>query len=187
MNSYAKNIAERVASGELQIITEFKGEFNWLSNFYWHYSDELTAEHYFQAAKVERTPGFPMGVHHPKENIGWATVIYNAPTPGKAKRLGRQCPLRVDWEEVKDSMMESVLWNKYINPTLNQWLLATGDIPLEEGNYWHDNYWGNCLCDKCKDLPGLNKLGKMLMALRTRLRGSAWDYTKTEKRRHRDV
>ena len=38
------------------------------------------------------------------------------------------------------------------------------------GNWWHDNYWGNCNCDRCKDIKGQNKLGKMLMDLREEFR-----------------
>jgi len=34
---------------------------------------------------------------------------------------------------------------------------------------WHDNYWGNCYCFKCKDIKGVNKLGEPLMDIRSRL------------------
>ena len=43
------------------------------------------------------------------------------------------------------------------------------DIMLIEGNYWHDNYWGNCLCPKCKEIEGQNQLGKILMKVRSTL------------------
>jgi predicted NAD-dependent protein-ADP-ribosyltransferase YbiA (DUF1768 family) len=41
-----------------------------------------------------------------------------------------------------------------------------------EGNWWHDNFWGDCYCNnksgkhpECLK-PGLNKLGLLLMNLR---------------------
>ncbi len=41
---------------------------------------------------------------------------------------------------------------------------STGEIV--EYNHWHDNFWGDCLCDRCKHIDGENMLGKMLMAIR---------------------
>jgi hypothetical protein len=38
-----------------------------------------------------------------------------------------------------------------------------------EGNNWHDNTWGNCLCDKCKGIEGKNLLGNILMQVREEL------------------
>lgn len=47
-----------------------------------------------------------------------------------------------------------------VEPTSERWR------EIVEGNYWHDNYWGNCTCDKCKNIEGQNKLGKILMKIR---------------------
>ena len=57
-----------------------------------------------------------------------------------------------------------------MNESLKERLLATGDEELVEGNEWHDNYWGNCTCDNCKDIPGRNQLGKTLMKVRADIR-----------------
>lgn len=35
-----------------------------------------------------------------------------------------------------------------------------------EENYWHDNEWGQCLCEKCVEVKGRNLLGRLLMELR---------------------
>jgi len=94
-------------------------------------------------------------------------------TPSQAKKAGRSLQLRPDWEEVKDKVMYDVCRAKFkMNGTLQleEKLLATGDEELIEGNTWHDNYWGNCTCDKCKDIPGRNQLGKTLMKLREDIR-----------------
>ena len=165
MNSYAKNIAERVASGELQIITEFTGEFSWLSNFYWHYSMPYTVEHKFQAGKAKDDPNL-------------FRVIIDAESPGKAKKLGRQAKLPTGWSTRRHIVMRNALLEKFSDPPMRDWLLATMPIPLVEGNHWHDNYWGDCLCEKCSDIPGNNKLGLELMYVRAILAGDQPSYDK---------
>jgi predicted NAD-dependent protein-ADP-ribosyltransferase YbiA (DUF1768 family) len=52
------------------------------------------------------------------------------------------------------------------NADIRKALLATHPQELVEGNYWHDNYWGNCLCPKCTHIEGQNHLGKLLMKIR---------------------
>ena len=140
------------------MIDFFDGEYAFLSNFYnasCIFEEKLypTVEHAFQAAKsldqAERD---------------W---IAAAGSPGLAKRLGRRVNLRPDWEKVKFDVMEECLRSKFADPVLKQKLLATGDEELVEGNYWHDNTYGNCSCEKCKDIIGRNMLGNILMKLRT--------------------
>ena len=48
-------------------------------------------------------------------------------------------------------------------------LLSTSNATLVEGNWWHDNFWGDCYCPKCKGIPGANTLGRLLMELRSKL------------------
>ena len=52
------------------------------------------------------------------------------------------------------------------NPDLAKRLLDTGDEILEEGNTWHDTYWGVDL----KTGEGKNMLGSILMRVRNELR-----------------
>jgi len=87
---------------------------------------------------------------------------------GKAKRLGRTVKLRPDWEYVKDEIMCKLLRRKFARPELGDLLLSTWGKQLIEGNYWHDNYWGVCHCDKCLG-KGKNKLGNLLMKIREEL------------------
>jgi ribA/ribD-fused uncharacterized protein len=141
----------------------FDGEFAFLSNFYPSPISDgnlifPTVEHMFQAAKTV--------------NIEEYEEIAAADTPGRAKRLGRKVTLREDWEEVKDEMMYQALWLKFSIPELREKLLATGDKELIEGNTWHDNTWGDCSCDHCKDIKGKNKLGKLLMQIREEIKSS---------------
>ena len=140
------------------MIDFFDGEYAFLSNFYnasCIFEEKLypTVEHVFQAAK---------SLDHAERD--W---IAAAGSPGLAKRLGRRINLRPDWEKVKFDVMEECLRSKFADSALKQKLLTTSDEELVEGNYWHDNTWGNCSCEKCKDIIGRNMLGNILMKLRT--------------------
>ncbi len=95
-----------------------------------------TVEHAYQAAKV-LSPRM-------------REVIANAATPGTAKRIGQAVDLRKDWEDVKYDIMLTLLREKFDIPELTARLDGTGDARLVEGNVWHDNVWGVCVCHKCK-------------------------------------
>lgn len=142
------------------MIVEFDGEYEFLSNFYHSpfTHDGIsypTNEHFFQAMKTL--------------DIDTRKAIAAAPTPGAAKRMGRHVPLRPDWEKVKVYYMELGLRLKFANKTLAEKLIATGDEELVEGNWWHDNTWGNCHCPQCSRIGGRNLLGMLLMELRKEL------------------
>ena len=143
------------------VISSFRDQYRFLSNFYkcpLEY-DGLTypnAEAAFQAQKCSDPAG----------RIRY-TQIKN---PVIAKRLGRHETLPADWESTCFDIMSAILHQKFANPELARQLLATGDAYLEEGNHWHDNRWGHCTCDKCRDKEGQNWLGKILMGIRDELR-----------------
>jgi hypothetical protein len=132
------------------MIRIFNGKNKFLSNFHWH--EGWTVEHVFQAAKT-----------HDHLHKG---RILAAKTPKEAKKFGRGAPLRLDWEDVKEEVMLQALRQKFAIPELRRQLLDTGYQELEEGNYWHDNEWGNCYCMKCRTIAGKNKLGILLMQVR---------------------
>ena len=144
-------------------IDSFSGEYDFLSNFSYspitRYGISVpTAEHAFQMLKATDYDGMQ--------------YIALANTPGLAKSRGRAVKIRGDWEQVKYEIMYAVQMDKYQqNPQLLKKLLATGDAELEEGNWWHDNIWGNCKCDRCKDIEGRNMLGEILMKVRSELNG----------------
>lgn len=143
------------------MIKEFSGIHEFLSNF-WHSPfiyegiEYPTNEHFFQAMKTL----------DPTERM-W---IASAETPGIAKRRGRSCTLRSDWEQVKEEVMLTGLRIKFNQPTLRTMLLMTGDQELVEGNWWHDNTWGNCSCERCKNIQGRNLLGELLMQVRNEIK-----------------
>lgn len=141
-------------------ITSFKGEWEFLSNFHpcpVQYDGEVwpTAEHAYVAAKTN-DPEFKAQI-----------LAIPADKAGAVKRLGRALPLRADWEKVKVRVMWEIVENKFdYNPDMREKLLATGDALLQEGNHWHDNFWGNCTCQACEKIEGKNTLGRLLMTLR---------------------
>ena len=109
-----------------------------------------SVEHAFQASKT-----LDMNV---------VEEIAKAPTPGKAKKMGRKVKLRFDWEDVKEVFMFLLLQKKFAIPKLQRKLLATGDAELVEGNNWGDTYWG-----VCKGV-GKNRLGELLMRVRQEIK-----------------
>lgn len=139
------------------MINQFNGDYAFLSNFYpspiaWSDSEKYypTVEHFFQAYKTW--------------DIDEHEAIRCAATPGEAKRLGRKCHLREDWEKAKDGVMLNALRLKFRNTELRKMLLATGDEFLVEGNAWNDTYWGVC------NGKGRNMLGFLLMQLREEIK-----------------
>ena len=153
----------------MKTVQGFESEFSFLSNFS---ACELlydghvykTAEHAFQAAKATNE----------KDRV----YIAEAPTPGEAKRRGRGIELREDWDVIKDKVMLDIIRAKFKNGDCRYRLmkaLSEGYDDFVEDNWWHDNYWGNCKCDRCKDIEGQNHLGKIILQVAneivTELRG----------------
>ena len=149
------------------MIDSFSGKYRFLSNFYKspiefsfplisvHGEEEMspiiavanTVEHGYQASKSNR--------------LDEAYAILTMSTPGKAKRGGRNCSLRSDWESIKLKVMHTLVWEKFsTHEYLKNLLLETGDHELIEGNTWGDKFWGVC------DGEGENHLGKILMDTR---------------------
>ena len=138
----------------VQTIKEFQQEYRFLSNF-WPVNVQLqglwfpTVEHAYQAAKTL--------------DIKEREAISYLSTPGEAKRAGRRLPMRADWDEIKLSVMEDLIRQKFQSPSIRTKLLETGNAKLEEGNYWKDRFWG------VYNGRGENHLGKILMKIRNEI------------------
>lgn len=134
------------------MIDSFSGVNRFLSNFYpaivyMGGVDYPTVEHAFQAAKTDDR----------KERIQIRLCL----TAGQAKRMGRKCTRRDDWDDVRVMVMKQLLIQKFSVGTVAQrWLLNTGRQKLVEGNDWNDTFWGVC------DGEGENMLGRLLMEIR---------------------
>jgi ribA/ribD-fused uncharacterized protein len=158
-----------------QIIDNFEEEpFKFMSNFFYSpYRHNDTCFNYvengFQSEKNPEKLRNLLSVYPVDEKGNPLTPL----GPGKAKREGRRCKLfsKAEWDTKKDAvMLEHVRLKFQHNPDLAKKLIATGDALLVEGNTWHDNYWGDCYCEECKNIPGRNQLGKILMFVREELR-----------------
>ncbi len=144
----------------MKTIDSFHGEYKFLSNFYmctiFHNGIAFpSVEHAFVASK--------------SNDMQFWNTIRSTSQPGKAKRLGRRIQLIDNWDEIKDSIMETLLKTKFSYPMLRRKLLSTEDSILIEGNNWHDQYWGDCRCDRHIHILGKNILGKLLMKIRSEL------------------
>ena len=140
----------------------FQGQNRFLSNF-WPAEVELsdmlfpTVEHAYQASKTLE--------------LSLQKQIQVLSTPGETKRLARTSELRPNWDKIKLFIIKDLVYQKFsIHPNLRKLLLATGVRILEEGNTWHDQFWGICHCKRCGS-QGRNELGKILMWIRDQIKG----------------
>lgn len=97
--------------------------------------------------------------------------------PAEAKKLGRKVAMRPDFDSIKYNVMRSLLDQKFADKNLSGLLLATAPESIVEGNYWHDNYWGTCLCIDCKNKIHHNHLGELLQRKRNLLAARPDTYT----------
>lgn len=142
-------------------IDAFRGKWTKLGNYssgvvFYEGHAYQSVEHAYQAQK--------------STDPGIQKMIRDCATPAVAKKLARSVQLRSDWETVKVPIMLTLLREKFSQEPEQSILLSTGDQILREGNWWHDNYWGNCSCPNCDSLTGLNWLGRLLEQVREEIR-----------------
>lgn len=136
------------------MIRDFRGEYNFLSNFY--------------PVKVKCDFGLiynstEAAYQAQKTMDRMIRLMFTNYKPIVAKRNGKKIKLRNDWEEVKLDIMLDLLRQKFQYSGLRQKLIDTGDEKLIEGNWWGDTFWGICRG------IGENHLGKLLMKVRAEL------------------
>ena len=144
------------------MITEFKDEYRWLSNFE-PVEVKLkldlrlypSVEHAYQAAK--------------SEDKQWRKFCRETNNPGKVKKAAKKITIRSDWEKMKRPVMWDLLIRKFEQSPFKELLLETGEKYIIEGNTWNDRYWGVCL----KTGEGQNVLGHFLMEIRNHLKGTS--------------
>lgn len=138
------------------MISEFRGEYEFLSNFYPAPLEFCgirfpSSEHAYQAMKT-------------RDHAQWIKMSLVI-KPGDVKKMGRKVDLDPMWERRKVSVMKEIVTAKFRqNSDLLARLLATGDEELVEGNWWRDTFWG------VYQGKGQNMLGKILMSVRDELR-----------------
>jgi ribA/ribD-fused uncharacterized protein len=154
------------------MITEFNHEFIFLSNFYWCEIQESTT--YFDIHKTKLNLCWPSAEHFYQSlktnNLEEKLKILRCNTSSKAKKLGSKLTLIPNWDKIKIEKMKLVVTEKFKqNLELKELLIETYPEKLMEGNYWHDNFWGKCFCDVCKQNIAKNMLGIILMQVRQNL------------------
>ncbi len=135
---------------------------NWFSNFV-DFDQPLVyegisyqcPETFYQAMKVDR---MAVDCQQLRQRISLMSAL-------ESKRFSKTITVRANWDDVKLLVMWKALHWKFAPGTKWSKVLSNCDVPIVEKNYWHDNFWGSCTCDKCGD-TGKNMLGKMLMAIR---------------------
>jgi ribA/ribD-fused uncharacterized protein len=139
-------------------IDRFRGEHEFLSNFYLFTSEEQMTYNGFPVHSAEQA--FQLAKATTLEDM---IYVGSAPTPREAKHRGRTIVLRPGWHpDIALSVMWEVLTLKFVNSGLRQQLVATSPRCLIEGNTWHDHFWGADITT----WSGSNCLGLMLMDMR---------------------
>ncbi len=136
------------------MIKEFQGEYRWLSNFapvkiILDGLDYPSVEHAYMSAK--------------NDSEYWKMFCSdNDNTAGKVKKESKTIIVKENWDDIKLSVMEKCLKQKFNQEPYKTKLIETGDEYLQEGNNWNDKFWGVCF----KTDIGENNLGKLIMRIR---------------------
>jgi len=143
------------------MIYKFADKYEFLSSFYsvnikLNGKEYKSVEHAYQSCKTKD-----------ESEHEW---VRNAPTASKAKSFGKKVKVRKNWDDIKYRLMLKLVRSKFKHPELRKMLLETGNEEILEGNYWHDNDFGNCTCDRCVEIEGKNHLGKILMKVRQEIK-----------------
>lgn len=126
------------------MISDFAGRHKFLSNFFpspvyiligMKWVKCATVEHAYQASKT-------------LDPLKRGRIV-DAPTPYAAKELGQAVRCVTYWNDVKKIIMLELLRQKFERKVFADKLRRTDGHALIEGNHWHDNFWGVCLCERC--------------------------------------
>lgn len=142
------------------MIDRFVDAYHFLCNFYvlenpiqYGGLSFTTSEHFYQAMKTLDSAS--------------KRTISEIKEPRFAKKAGQVIELRSNWDDIKFDVMKFCLILKFSsNTNILKQLMETGNKYIVEGNGWHDNLWGDCICYECEDITGQNLLGKALMEVR---------------------
>lgn len=141
-------------------ITSFRGEYEFLSNFYECYVPMTFGKDHVPFEFRNAEAAFQA---HKTTNFADLIMFSNMTGP-EAKKFGRKVKLKDDWNDMRLQIMFEVVLTKFVvNQDLRDKLMATGQRELIEGNTWNDTFWGVC------NGKGENHLGKILMEVRSML------------------
>lgn len=145
----------------MDTINSFKGEYKFLDNFY-------NSEVYYGGIKFKSVEA---AFQASKRKEVYIRETFSEITPSRALMLGNTLTPYPEWDSKKDEIMYEIVRDKFFrNKELGEKLLQTDCAQLIKSNFWHDNYWGDCTCEKCKNIKGENRFGEILMKVRTELK-----------------
>lgn len=142
------------------MISEFKGDYAWLSNFAPVKITLLgieypSVEHAYMSAK--------------SDDIDWKKFCADeSNSAGKVKVKSREVKLVDNWETTKMGVMYYCLEQKFKQEPYEFRLKSTKSQNIQEGNYFGDAFWGIDL--KQNPNIGENHLGRMIMRIREGLK-----------------
>lgn len=156
---YLKNIKKNIKMNlmsQFDDITEFQGEYRWLSNFspcviYLDGDEYKSVEHAYMSAR--------------SNNPEWKKFCQITKEPGVVKTNSKNIKDIDNWKDIKVSVMAKCLEQKFRQEPYRSKLIETGDRYIQEGNRWGDTFWGVDL----KTGKGQNRLGHLIMNIRTDL------------------
>lgn len=146
----------------------FQGEESYLSNFF---PVTLTVEQYSFSSGEQAYQFFKARTCKREDS---ASKILSLSDPKKIKETGDNVTTKAIWEQHKEAFMRSIVFAKFNqNEEIRKKLLDTGDLTLFECT--RNRWWGSGLRIDAPEwesgtCPGLNKLGTILMEVRTALR-----------------
>ena len=147
------------------MIAKFREAYAWLSNFY---SVPIT----FRGVLYQSVEAAYMSAKCDEQ--AWKDFCADPmSSAGQIKRASYELEpngkLVKDWLQIKVSVMEHCLREKFNVPYLHKLLVETGDQNIQEGNMWKDDFWGVRL--DVEPNYGENNLGRLIMMIRDEKQG----------------
>ena len=149
-----------------------------LSNFYHHPFDAPDNSGRMQEFQFSEQYFMYLKALH-FDQPGTAQYILDNPDlkPQDYKHIGRKLPdyktYGPSWESNRVKVMTKAVYYKFSNPALKKMLKDTGDSYLVEASPY-DDFWGagvdSSKIKRVEDITGSNYLGKILMAVRGKLK-----------------
>jgi len=136
------------------MIESFKGEYAWLSNMTpvkitYDGIEYPSVEHAYMSAK--------------SNYMEWKSRCADGHISARQiKAESKGLILRDDWNDIKLDVMTECIDQKFSQEPYKTQLEETGDLHIQEGNWWNDTFWGVVT----KTGKGENNLGKLIMKKR---------------------
>lgn len=106
-----------------------------------------------------------MGLYYSELHPEHKVIFRHMKNPREVQVIAFDMGLCEQTERAVD-VMRRVLEAKFNNKELRGLLMDTKGLDLVYSNQFHENFWGSCICNECKDNDHHNHYGRMLMELR---------------------